>query len=97
MRKEGNDAGILKKIDLVNFMCHKKHTCRLSKAVNFITGNNGSGKSAIVNAIMLCLGSRAKDTHRGSNAGDNVRAGCTASHAQVRVTMYNTGSDAFKP
>ena len=37
------------------------------KHVNFVSGKNGSGKSAILQAIQLCFGMKAHDTGRGRN------------------------------
>ena len=37
------------------------------KHVNFVSGKNGSGKSAILQAIQLCFGHTAFDTGRGKN------------------------------
>ena len=38
------EAGIIVKIYAENFMCHKKMTVDLCRNVNFIYGQNGSGK-----------------------------------------------------
>ena len=42
------EAGIILKVYVENFMCHRKLTIALCKNVNFIHGQNGSGKSAIL-------------------------------------------------
>lgn len=44
-----------------------------SPNVNFISGTNGSGKSALLNAIQLCLGARATDTGRNAKISDFIR------------------------
>ena len=36
-----------------NFMCHKKLEMRFVRNVNFINGQNGSGKSAILAALQV--------------------------------------------
>lgn len=41
-------AGQLEKIVLIDFMCHKHFKIKFGKNINFITGQNGSGKSVIV-------------------------------------------------
>jgi hypothetical protein len=38
------EAGIIQKIYVENFMCHKKMSADLCRNVNFIYGQNGSGK-----------------------------------------------------
>jgi len=50
------EAGIITKIYCENFMCHRKLTVTLNRNVNFIHGQNGSGKSAILAAVQICLG-----------------------------------------
>jgi len=63
--------------------------------VNFIGGQNGTGKSAILSAIQAGLGAKASDTHRGSNLGSLVRTG--ASEAKIVLTIKNEGPRAFEP
>lgn len=50
-----------------NFMCHDALEVDLNPNVNFIVGRNGSGKSAILTAIMIGLGSKSKITNRGTS------------------------------
>ena len=45
------EAGVILKVHVENFMCHRKLTINLCKNVNFIHGQNGSGKSAILGEI----------------------------------------------
>ena len=94
--KAEHDAGIITKIELRDFMCHAKFTISLGRNVNFITGRNGSGKSAILAALMLCLGVKASDTHRGKRLSEMIRKGHEGS-AFVRVTLLNEGDEAFRP
>lgn len=59
---------------------------------------NGSGKSAILAALQICLGARASVTHRGDNLGGLVRRnpkGEQTATALVQVTLLNGGSDAY--
>ena len=60
------EAGMILKVHMENFMCHSKFTIALGKMLNFITGSNGSGKSAVVAAIQLCLGASARRSGRAS-------------------------------
>ena len=77
-------------------MCHKKLSIKPCRRINFINGANGSGKSAILAALQICLGASAKSTHRGNRMGDLVREGYEG-QALVRVSLVNEGSDAAKP
>lgn len=53
------EAGIIHKVFVSNFMCHRALTIDLCWNVNFIHGQNGSGKSAILAAVQICLGAGA--------------------------------------
>lgn len=80
-------------------MCHRKFTIDFCRNVNFITGQNGSGKSAILAAIQICLGSGARPTHRAGNLKDLIRADGSRNQpteAIVRVSLTNEGSDAYE-
>lgn len=56
-------------------MCHRKMSIALGPRVNYINGQNGSGKSAILAALQICLGARARTTHRGGKISDLIRQG----------------------
>ena len=43
-RSEESDAGVVLKVELVNFMVHQHFTATLNKHITFIHGPNGSGK-----------------------------------------------------
>jgi AAA domain len=47
-KKSTSSVGIITKVYVENFMCHTKLEVNLCPNVNFIHGQNGSGKSAIV-------------------------------------------------
>ncbi len=64
--------------------------------VNFINGQNGSGKSAVLAAVQICLGASAAKTHRAKGLANLIRNGSDATHAKVRVQMRNMGADAFQ-
>ncbi|KAG4992428.1 hypothetical protein AAZX31_09G210300 [Glycine max] len=88
-------AGIVKRLRLENFMCHSKHETEFGNHVNFITGQNGSGKSAILTALCVAFGCRAKGTQRASTLKDFIKTGATT--AVIQVEIQNEGEDAFKP
>ena len=93
------EAGIIKNIYLENFMCHRKLSVDFCPNVNFVNGDNGSGKSAILAAIQICLGASAKRTGRGRNMRELIRNFNKANPpacAKVRVSLSNGGSDGYK-
>lgn len=90
------EAGQIVRVYVENFMCHRKFHFDLGRHLNFITGRNGSGKSAIAAAIQLCLGSSARHTGRGSNLAKYIREG-SEDPAVLEVTLLNEGPDAYKP
>ncbi|KAF0912252.1 hypothetical protein E2562_013204 [Oryza meyeriana var. granulata] len=88
-------AGTISRIRLENFMCHSSLQIELGQHVNFITGQNGSGKSAILTALCIAFGCRAKNTQRAAALKDFIKTGC--SYAAIIVDINNQGEDAFKP
>ncbi|XP_071724067.1 LOW QUALITY PROTEIN: structural maintenance of chromosomes protein 6B-like [Rutidosis leptorrhynchoides] len=88
-------AGTIIKIRLENFMCHSNQEVVLGENVNFVTGQNGSGKSAILTALCVAFGCRAARTQRASTLKDFIKTGC--SYTVVQVDITNEGDDAFKP
>ena len=69
------EAGIIEEVRCTNFMCHEQLTVTLGPLINFITGHNGSGKSAVLTAITLCLGGKATATNRGQNLKSFIKEG----------------------
>lgn len=59
--------GSIHSIHVRNFFCHENLEINLNRNVNFIVGRNGSGKSAILTALVVGLGGRASATNRGNN------------------------------
>ncbi|PAN11559.1 hypothetical protein PAHAL_2G186900 [Panicum hallii] len=88
-------AGTISRIRLENFMCHSSLHIELGEQVNFITGQNGSGKSAILTALCVAFGCRAKNTQRAASLKDFIKTGCSC--ASILVDINNHGEDAFKP
>ncbi|XP_063040294.1 structural maintenance of chromosomes protein 6 [Engraulis encrasicolus] len=89
------DIGVIESITLKNFMCHQNlGPFQFGPNVNFIVGNNGSGKSAILTALIVGLGGKATMTNRGVSLKGFVKNG--EGHADVTVKLRNRGIDAFK-
>lgn len=88
------EYGILEAVHVENFMCHKNEKWKLSPLINFMCGKNGSGKSAILTAIVVCLGGKAAGTGRGSALKDFIRHG--ENKAIVTCDLKNKGRNAFR-
>lgn len=86
--------GILESITCINFMCHERLHVELGPLLNFIVGENGSGKSAILTAITLCLGGKATATNRGGSLKNFIKEGCD--RASLSVKLKNQGNDAYR-
>lgn len=52
-------------------MCHDALKVSFEQGANFVIGSNGSGKSAILAALAVGLGARAKTTDRATEVGGN--------------------------
>ncbi|KAK3906263.1 hypothetical protein C8A05DRAFT_29899 [Staphylotrichum tortipilum] len=89
------ENGIIESVTCVNFMCHIRLHCELGPLLNFIVGENGSGKSAILTAVTLCLGGKASSTNRGGSLKSFIKEGCE--RAVLAVKIKNQGQDAYKP
>lgn len=89
------DNGILESIQCVNFMCHQSLHVELGPHLNFIVGENGSGKSAILTAITICLGGKASSTNRGGSLKAFIKEG--QHEAILIIKIKNRGDDAYQP
>ncbi|KAI8819994.1 uncharacterized protein EV422DRAFT_94634 [Fimicolochytrium jonesii] len=76
-------------------MCHTFLKIDLGPKINFIVGHNGSGKSAVLTALTVCLGARATLTNRANSVKDFLKEGCNV--GSITVTIRNEGNDAYKP
>lgn len=88
------ENGILESIQCLNFMCHDNLHVELGPLLNFIVGENGSGKSAILTAITLCLGGKASSTNRGGSLKSFIKEGKEKSILIVK--LKNKGHDAYQ-
>ena len=74
-------------------MCHDHFSVELGPLMNFIVGKNGSGKSAILTAITLCLGGKASATNRGQSLKSFIKEG--KENATIIVRIKNQGDGAY--
>ncbi|GAB5570038.1 structural maintenance of chromosomes protein 6 isoform X2 [Prionailurus iriomotensis] len=90
------EVGIIESIQLRNFMCHSMlGPFKFGSNVNFVVGNNGSGKSAVLTALIVGLGGKAVATNRGSSLKGFVKDGQKSS-ADISITLRNRGDDAYR-
>ncbi|KAF0751532.1 structural maintenance of chromosomes protein 6 [Aphis craccivora] len=93
MNSQYNDEdwynGSIKSITLENFMCHSNFHLTLNPRINFISGLNGSGKSAIQTALVVGFGARASTTNRASSLKSLIKYGQPS--ATITITIANSG------
>lgn len=92
--------GSIKSITLENFMCHSNFYLTFNPRINFISGLNGSGKSAIQTALVVGFGARASITNRAASLKSLIKY--NSSLATISITIANGneeiyGSGPFKP
>uniref|UniRef100_A0A453KGA9 Structural maintenance of chromosomes protein 6 n=1 Tax=Aegilops tauschii subsp. strangulata TaxID=200361 RepID=A0A453KGA9_AEGTS len=61
----------------------------------FLLAAGAGGKSAILTALCIAFGCRAKNTQRAATIKDFIKTGC--SYAAISVDINNQGEDSFKP
>jgi chromosome segregation ATPase len=76
-------------------MCHRHLLVAFKPQINFVVGNNGSGKSAILTALTVCLGGRASVTQRATSVDSLIREG--AQSGKVKVKLNNQGDNPYLP
>ena len=79
---------------MVNFMHYIDTTIRPKPGFNVLLGHNGSGKSAIVNAICIGLGGSIDTLQRFDNIATFVKRG--AAEAMIEITLYNSNGEDHK-
>ncbi|TQN69120.1 Structural maintenance of chromosomes protein 6, partial [Colletotrichum shisoi] len=87
------ENGIIESVECVNFMCHERLYVELGPLINFIVGENGSGKSAVLTALTLCLGGKASSTNRGGSLKSFIKEGQV--NSVIVVKIKNQGIDAY--
>ena len=66
---EEDRAGIIEKVSLEGFMCHDSLEWQPNSRVNFVTGQNGAGKSSVLQGIVLGLLGETKNIKRFNKVG----------------------------
>ena len=56
-------------------MCHSFLEVGIGPLINFVIGHNGSGKSAVLTALSICLGGKASSTNRAGNLKAFIKEG----------------------
>ena len=87
-------AGRIIRVRMRNFMNHSEFEYRPTERLNFLNGSNGSGKSAVLTAIVFGLGGSARMSNRGAGNTGLIRQGQAS--ATVEISLYNGGEHAFK-
>ncbi|KAK2015348.1 RecF/RecN/SMC N terminal domain-containing protein [Colletotrichum eremochloae] len=88
------ENGIIESVECINFMCHERLYVELGPLINFIVGENGSGKSAVLTALTLCLGGKASSTNRGGSLKSFIKEG--QANSVIVVKIKNQGIDAYQ-
>lgn len=84
------DNGIIETVTCTNFMCHSFLEIGLGPLINFIIGHNGSGKSAVLTAITICLGGKATATNRGQSLKSFIKEGEESANTHQLVSLILT-------
>lgn len=94
-RRDIAECGVLMQVQIWSFMCHEHFTYELGPQINFVCGKNGSGKSAILTAMIICLGGKASMTNRGGSLKSLIKHG--AQQATIVCRIKNEGPGAYQP
>jgi chromosome segregation ATPase len=73
----------------------QKFTFVPNQRLNFLCGENGSGKSAVLTAIVFALGGTARTANRGTSNKGFIRT--NQNSATVDITLANTGENQYRP
>ncbi|KAL7411312.1 P-loop containing nucleoside triphosphate hydrolase protein [Mrakia frigida] len=94
-RRKVAEKGIITRIILENFLNHLHADVELGPNVNFLTGANGSGKSAVLTGISVGLGAKVSATGRGSNVAKLINE--KKETARITIYLKNAGSEPYLP
>jgi structural maintenance of chromosomes protein 6 len=95
MQNHAADNAIVEEIVCTNFMCHEHLSIQVGPLINFIIGHNGSGKSAVLTALTICMGGKATSTNRGQSLKSFIKEG--KDECSLSVKIKNQGDSAYKP
>lgn len=87
--------GSIETVTLINFMCHDNFSIKFGPQVNFVVGRNGSGKSAILTALVVCFGGRAGVTSRGKAVRSFIKKGETVARVIVELCNHSENNTDF--
>lgn len=89
-------AGTINRMILKNFMCHSLLEVDFTQNnISMLIGKNGSGKSALLTALIIGLGGKANVTNRGSSIKSFVKTGKTS--ATIEIQLCNDGPMSYRP
>ncbi|KAM7347033.1 structural maintenance of chromosomes 6 [Cochliomyia hominivorax] len=95
LNEDSRRCGKILHMRLTNFMCHSNLVIDFHSRVNFLVGSNGSGKSAVLAALVLGLGGKARDTNRSSSVKGFIKNGETT--AKIEIEIDNSGPQPYEP
>ncbi|MCJ1398655.1 Structural maintenance of chromosomes protein 6 [Xylographa trunciseda] len=87
------DNGIIESVTCTNFMCHGYLEVAVGPLINFVIGHNGSGKSAVLTAITICLGGKASSTNRAGNLKAFIKEG--QEQCILSIKLKNAGEAGY--
>ncbi|XP_015785462.1 structural maintenance of chromosomes protein 5 [Tetranychus urticae] len=85
--------GSIIRIRLKNFMTYKSVELHAGPYLNMVLGPNGTGKSALVCAIIVGLGGDPSATGRSGQLNEYIRFGCP--YAQTEIELFNPSGDNY--
>ncbi|XP_046969883.1 structural maintenance of chromosomes protein 6 [Vanessa cardui] len=86
--------GLIQTIQVKNFLCHDNLIIDLHKSnIHWVYGRNGSGKSAILTALIVGLGGKAAATRRGNNIQSFIKKGCN--YATIEIKIKNSTNKSY--
>ena len=87
--------GAVESVTLINFMCHEHFSIKFGPQVNFVIGRNGSGKSAILTALVVCFGGRANVTNRGKAVKSFIKKGQTIARVVIELCNHSNNNTDY--
>ncbi|XP_026492705.2 structural maintenance of chromosomes protein 6 [Vanessa tameamea] len=86
--------GLILTIQVKNFLCHDNLIIELHQNnIHWVFGRNGSGKSAILTALIVGLGGKAAATRRGNNIQSFIKKG--SNYATIEIKIKNSTPKSY--